>query len=345
MRTNSLKRQNMQPKKSVIQWLLDSDPAIRWQVMQDLIGVSGDEVAAERAKVATQGWGAELLALQGTDGTWAGAAWNQGWDSTMHVLTLLRELGLDPASDQARHAVGMVRDHVHWPGWDWDGNWNGIDFVGNPFFAGEVEPCINGQVGASAAYFGQAAQSERILNLLLGEQLADGGWNCEAPNNSTRSSFNTTICVLEALLEYEIVGERNAAVTEVRRRGEEYLLERHLFRRLSTGEVIGRDRQGESEWTRFTFPNWWHYDVLRGLDYLRQAGATPDERVAEAIALVKSKRTGDGRWLLEHQYPGRMPVELNEDIGQPSRWITLRALRVLDWYDTRHETNADPAQL
>jgi hypothetical protein len=195
---------------------------------------------------------------------------------------------------------------------------------------GEVEPCINGQVAASGAYFGQDV--ERIISRLLSEQLPDGGWNCEAENGSTRSSFNTTICVLESLLEYEQAGGRRAEVTAARLRGEEYLLERHLFRRRTTGEVIGRDRKSDTAWTRFAFPTWWHYDVLRGLDYLRRAGATPDERVAEAIALVESKRDGDGRWLLDTQYPGTMAVELDEGEGQPSRWNTLRALRVLDWY-------------
>ena len=255
----------------------------------------------------------------------------------MHVLSLLRELGLDPASDQAQRAVGLVRDRVRWQGWDWDGTWRGEDFVGNPFFAGEVEPCINGQVGASGAYFGQDTQSERILGLLLGEQLSNGGWNCEAANGSTRSSFNTTICVLEALLEYELAGGSSAQVTQARRRGQAYLLERRLFRRRSTGEVIEQDRKGETVWTHFSFPTWWHYDVLRGLEYLRRAGATPDERVAEAIALVESKRDGDGRWPLENQYPGTMAVEVDEDEGEgrPSRWNTLRALRVLDWYSAR----------
>src|SRR5688572_10337024 len=327
MTTHPPKRQAPQLKRSVIQWLLDSDPAIRWQTMRDLIGAPAEEVAAERARVATEGMGARLLALQGADGAWAGAAWNRGWDSTMHVLSLLRELGLDPASDEARRAVGLVRDRVRWRGWDWDGNWRGWEYEGTPFFAGEVEPCINGQVGASGAYFGQDVQ--RIVNRMLGEQLPDGGWNCEAANGSTRSSFNTTICVLEALLEYELAGGSSADVTEVRLRGQEYLLERRLFRRRSTGEVIDPD------WTRFSFPNWWHYDVLRGLEYLRRAGATPDERVAEAIALVESKRDGDGRWPLENQHPGTMVVELDEDEGQPSRWNTLRALRVLDWYSAR----------
>ena len=144
MALNPSKQQSPQPEKSVIHWLLDSDPSIRWQVMRDLIAAPADEVAAERARVAAEGWGAHLLALQGADGSWAGTAWNHGWNSTMHVLSLLRELGLDPASNEARRAVGLVRDHVRWKGWDWEGTWRGLEFDGNPFFAGEVEPCING---------------------------------------------------------------------------------------------------------------------------------------------------------------------------------------------------------
>ena len=313
--------------RPVIQWLLDSDPSIRWQVMQDLIDAPAEEFAAERAKIATEGWGAQLLAMQGADGSWAGTAWNQGWNSTMHVLSLLREMGLDPASEQARHAVGLVREHVRWMGWDWDGTWRGKDFVGNSFFDGEVEPCINGQVGASGAYFGQDCQ--RIIGLLLGEQLSDGGWNCEAANGSTRSSFHSTICVLEALLEYELANE-SSAIKEARLRGQEYLLERRLLRRQTTREIIDPD------WMRFSFPNWWHYDVLRGLEYLRRAGVTPDERVAEVIDLVESKRGNEGRWLLENWHPGMMPIEMDEGEGRPSKWITLRALRVLDWYSTRN---------
>ena len=333
MTTNLPKRGASAQNKSVIEWLLDSDPSIRWQVMRDLIDAPAEEIAAERARVATEGWGAQLLALQGSDGSWAGAAWNRGWTSTMHVLMLLREMGLDPASDHARRAVGLVRDHVRWMGWDWDGSWRGMEFIGNPFFAGEVEPCINGQVGAVGAYFGQDIQ--RILDRLLAEQLPDGGWNCEAANGARRSSFNTTICVLEALFEYELRFGSSPEVTTVRLRGQEYLLDRHLFHRRTTGEVIERDREGETIFTSFAFPTWWHYDVLRGLEYLRRAGVTPDQRVVEAIDLVASKRDGDGRWLLEVQYPGEMPVDLGERQGQPSRWNTLRALRVLDWYSAR----------
>jgi hypothetical protein len=308
---------------TVINWLLAGDPAISWQVLRDLTDAPAAEVAAERARVGREGMGAQLLALQAADGRWGGAAWNRGWDSTMHVLMLLRDLGLDPASAEAQRAVGRVREHVTWQGC------GPPECDDNPFFAGELEPCINGQVAAAGAYFGQDVRG--IVERLLGEQLADGGWNCEAPHNSTRASFNTTICVLEALLEHERAGGATPEVTAARLRGEEYLLERRLIRRRSTGEAIVHDRKGGAAWTRFAFPTWWHYDVLRGLEYLRSAGVTPDERVAEAIDLVAAKRDSDGRWLLETEYSGAMPVALDAGEGQPSRWNTLRALRVLRW--------------
>ncbi|MCA9929221.1 MAG: hypothetical protein KC419_12105 [Anaerolineales bacterium] len=325
MSTRPPKRQQVpKPSKAVIRWLLNSDPSIRWQVMRDLTNASANEVAAERARVANEGWGAQLLALQEADGKWGGTAWNHGWDSTMHVLMLLRDMGLDPASHQARRAISLVRDQVTWQGC------GPQECDGNTFFEGEIEPCINGQVGVVGAYFGQDIRG--IVNRLLGEQLPDGGWNCEAPHGSTRSSFNTTVCVLEALLAHEQASGGGPEVTKARLRGQEYLLERRLFRRRSTGEVIGQDRKGGGTFTRFAFPTWWHYDVLRGLDYLRSADVTPDERVAEAIDLVMSKRDDNGRWLLETRYPGVMPVEIDESEGWPSRWNTLRALRVLDWY-------------
>lgn len=309
--------------RGVLDWLLDSDASLRWQVMRDLTGASPEEISDERAKVATTGLGARLLAQQAPNGTWGGAAWNRGWDSTMHVLTLLRELGLDPESAAARRAVGLVRDRVTWRGC------GPPETASNPFFEGETEPCINGQVAASGAYFG--VDVSPLIARLLDEQLPDGGWNCEAERGSTRSSFNTTVCVLEALLEHERATGGSAEVTAARLAGEEYLLERRLMRRKATGDLIERDRKGGHSWTAFAFPCWWRYDALRALDYLRRAGAEPDERVSEAVDLVEAKRDASGRWPLDVVYPGRMPVDLGEAVGEPSRWVTLRAQRVLDW--------------
>lgn len=242
----------------------------------------------------------------------------------MHVLWLLRLLGLDPTSAAAQRAVQRVCDHVTWRG------------CGPPecdhhaFFAGEVEACINGQVATAGAYFGQDVSP--LMARLLTEQLPDGGWNCDAPHESARSSFNTTICVLEALLEYEGSGGRLHTAT-ARLRGQEYLLERRLGRRRSTGETIAQDRKSGADWRRFAFPTWWHYDVLRALDYFVRAGAEPDARAEEAVALVRAKRDGAGRWLLDTWHAGTMPVDLGERVGEPSRWNTVRALRVLRWYD------------
>lgn len=312
-----------QPSRDVLDWLLDSDPAIRCQVLQDLTGASEEEVAAERARVVTEGWGAQLLALQDENGAWDGKAWNPGWDSTMHALWLLWLFGLDPASDPARRALALVRERVTWRGC------GPPQCDENAYFEGEVEPCINGQVAAAGAYFGQDVVG--LIDRLVGEQLADGGWNCEAENGSTRASFNTTICVLEALLAYEQSFGKRADVTAARERGQDYLLDRHLFRRLSTGEAIEKDRMSGMDWTQFSFPGWWQYDVLRGLDYLRRAGVRPDERVKEAVELVLSKRGEDGRWNLDVEYPGVNLLDMGEQVGRPSRWITLRALRVLQW--------------
>ena len=305
-------------------WLLSSDPSVRWQALRDLTNAPAEDVAAARSRVATEGHGAQLLLLQGADGRWGGAAWNRGWNSTMHVLMLLREMGLDPACPEAREALRRVRNHVTW------GNCGPKECAANPFFAGEIEPCINGQVAASGAYLGENV--DMLIDRLLDEQLPDGGWNCEAAASS-KASLNTTICVLEALLEHERSGSASADVTAARLRGQEYLLERRLYRRRSTGEPIARDRKSGTEFTRFAFPTWWHYDILRGLDYLRSAGVVPDARVADAVDIVRSKRAADGRWSLDVSYPGVMPVNLDEREGECSRWITLRAMRVLHWSD------------
>lgn len=313
---------------NIIDWLLDSDPAIRWQVMRDLTDASAAAVAAERARVATEGWGSRLLALQGEDGQWAGGAcfpaegWKrreegQPWTSTLPTLKLLHDFGIDPCSERVRHAVALVKNHCRW------------EHAGQPFFSGEVEPCINGRTVLLGAYFDQDVDG--VVARLLGEQLEDGGWNCEAENGSVRSSFDTTINVLEGLLAHERAAGGSAESIAARRRGEEYLLERKLFRRKSTGEVVN------PAWLQFSFPTRWHYDVLRALEYFRSAGDAPDPRpdprLSEAIDLLRSKQQPNGTWLLKNTYPGKVHFALEDGDGQPSRWNTLRALRVLRWYE------------
>jgi hypothetical protein len=298
----------------VIDWLLDSDPSVRWQVMRDLTDASTEVVAAERWRVASEGWGARLLDQQRPDGQWGDGVATPFWWSNMYTLLFLRDLGADPASPRVRAAVDLVRTSVTW----------GPGFGDSPFFEGEVEPCINGRVVALGAYFGE--RSDRLVDRLLSEQLADGGWNCEAERGSVRSSFHTTICVLEGLLAFQQAFGAATPVTDARRRAEAYLLERRLLRRLSSGDII------EPAWTQFAFPTLWHYDVLRALEYLRAAGVPPDERIEEAMAIVRERRQRDGRWLLDLRHRNTLHEELAGAVGAPNRWITLRALRVLNRY-------------
>ncbi|HLH32364.1 MAG TPA: hypothetical protein VKY31_14255 [Terriglobia bacterium] len=310
---------------NAIDWLLDSDPAIRWQVMRDLTDASPAEIAAERARVPRQGLGAEILARQQPDGSWR----NDGapvWLTTLFTMQMLRASGIDPADLAVKAATARLQSGLRWN--DQGGCWElrPPETGGNTFFEGEVEPCINGGALAVGAYFGHPV--ETLAYRLVAEQLEDGGWNCEAPNSS-RSSFHTTICVLEGLLEYQRAVRSAPEITAVIQRGEQYLLQRALYRRLSTGEVAN------PEFLQFAFPPRYHYDVLRALDYLRAAGFQPDARIADAVRVVESKRQADGRWLLDASYDATPATLLRESVGGQSRWNTLRAVRVLRWYERR----------
>ena len=283
--------------------------------MHDLTDASPAAIAGERSRIPCEGIGAEILAYQGSDGSWHRAD-APDWLPNLYTLLLLRATGVDRAEPAIESALTRLE-----AGFRWD-----QEFGAKPFFEGEVEPCINGGTLALGAYFGRPMG--RLACRLVSEQLDDGGWNCDAPKSS-RSSFHTTICVLEGLLEYERAVGSVPEITIARRRGEEYLLQRSLFRRLSTGEVAN------PEFLKFAFPPRYHYDVLRALDYFRAAGVPPDERMGNALQVVESKRQADGRWLLDDAYEEALAFPLGESVGEPSRWNTLRALRVLRWYERR----------
>lgn len=314
----------------VTDWLLDSDPSIRWQVMRDLIDVPESEWTAERAKVEAEGWGARLLSYEDEDGQWAGGAFlprdfdfrewqeiGQPWTATTYSLSQLREFGIDPSSDRVQRAVQLIGANSRW------------DEGGQPYWEGEVEECINGRTVADGAYFG--VDVSPIVGRLVGERLDDGGWNCERASGSIRSSFATTINVLEGLLEYERTTGGTPESREARSSGEEFLLERSLFRRLSTGEPA------DEQFLCFVHPNRWRYDALRALDYFRSAaaltGAAADPRLGEAIGHARSRRLEDGTWPLDWSLAGRVWFEVDDGAGVPSRWVTLRAMRVLSWWE------------
>lgn len=297
-----------------LDWLLDADPAIHWQVMRDLTDASPDDIAKERARVATEGWGARLLELQSGDGNWGGGAYSPKWISTTYTLLLLRHLGIDPGDERVRVATDRVREKVRMGRQDL------------PFFEYVGETCISGMALALNSYF-REAEGARV-EWFLENQKADGGWNCEV--GSTRSSFNTTISVLEGLLEYERADDEDREISEARHRAHEFLLERRLMYRLSDGELINK------RWLLLSFPPRWFYDVLRALDYLADAGTEPDERCDDAIEVVRGKQRKDGTWPLQGRHPGKEHFTM-EQTGKPSRWNTLRALRVLDWYGMEPE--------
>lgn len=316
----------------VMEWLLDSDPTIRWQAMRDLEGASESEWRQERAKVETEGWGAKLFSLQDEDGQWAGGAflpagftehdWNergQPWTATCWALSQLREFGIAPACECARRTVELVRQNSRW------------DHADEPYWQGETDECINARTIADGAYFGVDVSS--LVARLLRERQEDGGWNCERAEGSRVSSFDTTINVLEGLLEYERNVDATPQIRVARQGGEEYLLRRSLFRRLSSGQPA------DTRFLQLTHPNRWYYDVLRALDYFRNASlfdqTVPDFRLCEAIDHIRSKQLADGRWALDWLPRGEVWFEMDDGIGRPSRWLTLRALRVLKWWDHR----------
>jgi len=307
------------PRPALLKWLLDSDPGIRSQTMRDLTDEEPAAIATERARIATEGWGAKLLALQSPAGHWGGPD-DRGWLVTLYTLVVLMDLGLDPTTKQARKMIDRVDKRLVFK-----------PLNNRPFLHCETEPCINGRILALGAYFKEP--NDALARQLLSEQLEDGGWNCEAVEPSAkrplsrRSSFHTTICVLEGLLAYERAGRKSAAVSKARRGAEDYLLERRMFRSLRTGDVI------DERWLRFSFPTFWHYDVLRGLDYLRNAAVKPDSRVSEAIEVVIKRRHQNGRWPLSLVHREHIPLEMETAVGSASRWNTLRALRVLRWHN------------
>lgn len=304
----------------VTEYLLAGDPAIRWQVLRDLTDAEPGEVAAERARVAEEGWGARLLALQGEDGRWDGGTYRPGWvdedrpmfdawTATHFSLQQLMDFGIDPDSPQVRRAVERVALQVRW------------DHAGEPYFDGEVEPCVNGVALSIAVYFGQ--DGRRMIDTLLAGQLAEGGWNCW---DAETSSLHSTICALEGLRDAEAALPEDG-IRDARRRAEEYLLARRLLWRRTDGTVI------DPRFGMLSYPVRWFYDILRALDHFRLVDRR-DERLSDAVGLLRAKRLPNGLWPLENTHEGATPFEMEREFeGFPSRWVTLRALRVLRWWD------------
>ena len=301
---------------AAIRWLLEGDPAIRWQVLRDLLRATARTVERERQRISREGWGARLLALQDHAGTWAGGLYNPKWTSTTYTLLLLRDFGLPPSNEQARRACSLLLD-------------GGLRADGGVGVGRESETCVTGMTLSIASYFEYADDRlDTIAGHLLGQQMTDGGWNCQRPRGATHGSLHTTISVLEGLRLYALRQRRMLREVErAQQRAREFLLIHRLFRAHRTGNVI------KAEFKRFAFPARWHYDILRALDYFQAVDAPRDARLAEAIDIVRNRRRADGRWSLERAHKGKVHFAL-ERVGTASRWNTLRALRVLKWWDS-----------
>lgn len=307
-------------------WLLDSDPALRWQVERDLLGEPAEVWRATRARVAGEGFGARLLALQDADGQWAGGAYfpaghdfsdegsGQPWTATTWTLNTLREWGLD--SSALAGTAGLLARNSRW------------EYDQLPYWGGEVDCCINAYTLANGTWLG--ADVAGLPGWFVEHQLDDGGWNCEWVQGATRSSFHSTINSLIGLLAYESA-TGDSSVRMARKRGEEYLLSRRLMYRASDGQVVG-------PWvTMFSSPIRWHYSALKALDYFRAAsahdGVGPDPRQADAIDVVRAAMQSDGTWMNQHVFAGAVWFPTDAPEGAPSKWLTLYATRVLLWWD------------
>jgi hypothetical protein len=313
----------------LIPWLLDSDPALRWQVESALLREPPGVWEATRARVATEGFGARLLALQDPDGQWAGGAYfpadfegsDQPWTATTWSLGSLREWGLDPAVLRRRRTVELIAEHCRW------------EYDGLPYWGGEVDCCVNALTVANGVWLG--ADVAGIVDWFLEHRLPDGGWNCMWVEGATRSSFHSTLNSLKGLLAWDVATGGSDATRAARHAGEEYLLRRGLFRRLSTGAPV-------APWVNhFTHPVRWRYNVLDAAGYFRRAaladGTPPDPRMADAIAIIRAARRPDGTWLQGPVDPGLVWFETDVPEGEPSKWLTLSATLVLDWWDAARQ--------
>jgi hypothetical protein len=320
---------------SLTDWMLDSDPALRWQVERDIAHAPDEVWQATRARIVSEGFGAQLLALQDPDGQWAGGAYfpahfdfdgpeaqqgaGQPYTATTWSLNSLRDWGLDAAA-----LVGTAEKlaaNSHW------------EYGDLPYWGGEVDCCINAYTLANGTWLG--ADVHTLPGWFLEHQLSDGGWNCEWENGATVSSVHSTLNTLKGLLYYEIATGGTDELRAARHTGEEYLLKRGLFRRLTTGEPI------DSWVTRFAYPFRWFYNVLNAADYFRAAslldGTPPDPRMADAMELIRAARQPDGTWLQARRHPGRVWFEVDVAAGEPSKWLTFYATRALDWWDAAQD--------
>jgi hypothetical protein len=309
--------------KSIINWLLQGDPAVVYQTKRDLLDTPTDELEQLQVKMVDEGWAHKLLSYQEPSGMWGGSLYSPKWTSTHYTLMSLMRLGLPHNNPQAQKGCRILLD----AGFYRDGGIN--------YFASlkHSETCVTAMTLSLLCYF--QIKDDRLFslyNFLLDQQMSDGGWNCNSFNGAMHSSFHTTITTLEALRQYELMYvDKNGKIELARKKAHEFLLCHHLFKSDKTGAVVSQAM------TRFSFPPRWKYDVMRGLDYFQEINAPHDPRFCDAITLLRRKEK-KGKWPLQQKHPGRIFFEM-EPVGKPSRINTLRALRILKWWSSKPQSS------
>jgi hypothetical protein len=303
--------------RNVLDWLLRGDPSIRWQVKKDLLRHHEEQWQQDRYRIASEGWGKGLLQKRAEDGRWGGGLYTPKWISTHYSLMLLKRLGLPQDNHLACESTRLILSK----GLFRDG---GINLFAS---LNHSETCVTGMVLSLCSYFDiRENEFESLVDFLLDQQMEDGGWNCRSFLGDRHSSVHTTISVLEGLWEYEKkFSARKKYVNVARLKAHEFLLVHHLYKSDKTGRII------DPKWTRLSFPPRWRYDILRALDYFRECNAEKDSRMLDSIGILHSKEK-NGQWPLQSKHAGRVFFDM-ERTGQASRWNTLRASRVLKWFN------------
>ncbi len=309
------KRRQMK-ESDLIKWLLDGDVAIQYQVHRDLF--SSDQKQLQK-RIEKKGWGARFLSLRKKEGHWGRGFYQPKWTSSHYSILDLKNLGIPPANKKIRQSLSLIIQNLK-------GKDGGIYPIGKDK---KCDVCLNGMFLNYASYFKiKEADLRSIVDFLISEHMKDGGFNCDSNRSgAVHSSMHSTISVAEGILEYR----RNKYTyrldelhsTELRSR--EFLLQHKLFQSDRTGKII------DKKMLMLSYPSRWRYDILRALDYFRLAGVAYDTRMDDAVHIVLKKRRADKRWPVQAKHPGQTHFDM-EKTGRPSRWNTLRALRVLNYF-------------
>ncbi|HLP15689.1 MAG TPA: hypothetical protein VK470_05490 [Bacteroidota bacterium] len=304
---------------SIINWLLDGDVAIQYQVYRDLLHSDKRRL---QDRIAREGWGARFLSFRHDDGHWGGGFYVHKWISTHYTLLDLKNLSIAPRQKDIRSTIQKIAREQ-----------KGSDGGINPSRGStKSDVCVCGMFLNYASYFGADEDGLRsVVDFILSQHMADGGFNCRSNyTGATHSSLHTTLSVIEGIREYACNGYtyRLADLKKAEEASRQFILLHRLFRSHRTGEIINKN------FLMLSHPSRWKYDILRALEYFYFSGVKYDERMADALNVLVKKQRSDLKWPLQAKHSGRTHFDM-ERTGEASRWNTLRAMRVLEHFGVR----------